>query len=104
SRTLSLARLLFDEFKLPSGRRTKTGYSVDQDHLETLRDQHAIIPVILEYKTLLKLSSTYVSALPAEVDPKTGRIHTSYNQTVAATGRPSSNAPNLPNIHLTTEG
>jgi len=101
--TRQLGALLFDEFKLPSGRRTKTGYSVDQDHLETLRDQHAIIPVILEYKTLLKLSSTYVSALPAEVDSKTGRIHTSYNQTVAATGRLSSNSPNLQNIPIRTE-
>jgi DNA polymerase-1 len=101
--TRQLGALLFDELKLPSGRRTKTGYSVDQDLLETLRDQHAIIGVILEYKSLLKLSSTYVSALPQQVDLRTGRIHTSYNQTVAATGRLSSNSPNLQNIPIRTE-
>ncbi len=98
-----LGALLFDELKLPSGRKTKTGYSVDQDLLETLRDQHPIIGVILEYKTLVKLSSTYVSALPDQINPKTGRIHTSYNQTVAATGRLSSNSPNLQNIPIRTE-
>lgn len=101
--TRQLGALLFDELNLPSGRRTKTGYSVDQDLLETLRDQHPIIGVILEYKSLLKLSSTYVSALPLEVNPRTGRIHTSYNQTVAATGRLSSNKPNLQNIPIRTE-
>jgi DNA polymerase I len=101
--TRQLGALLFDELKLPSGRRTKTGYSVDQDLLETLRDQHPIIGVILEYKSLLKLSSTYVSALPLEINPNTGRIHTSYNQTVAATGRLSSNKPNLQNIPIRTE-
>jgi DNA polymerase I len=101
--TRQLGALLFDELKLPSGRRTKTGYSVDQDLLETLRDHHAIIGVILEYKSLLKLSSTYVSALPQQIDSRTGRIHTSYNQTVAATGRLSSNSPNLQNIPIRTE-
>ena len=98
-----LGALLFDELKLPSGRRTKTGYSVDQDHLETIRDQHPIVGVILEQKALGKLLSTYVSALPLEVNPATGRIHTSYNQTVAATGRLSSQSPNLQNIPIRTE-
>jgi DNA polymerase I len=101
--TRQLGALLFDELKLPSGRRTKTGYSVDQDLLESLREQHPIVGVILEYKTLLKLSSTYVSALPLEINPRTGRIHTSYNQTVAATGRLSSNKPNLQNIPIRSE-
>jgi DNA polymerase-1 len=98
-----LGALLFEELKLPSGRRTKTGYSVDQDHLETIRDQHPIVGVILEQKALGKLLSTYVSALPLEVNPATGRIHTSYNQTVAATGRLSSQSPNLQNIPIRTE-
>lgn len=98
-----LGALLFDELKLPSGRKTKTGYSVDQDLLETLREQHPIIGLILEYKTLGKLSSTYVSALPDQINPGTGRIHTSYNQTVAATGRLSSNSPNLQNIPIRTD-
>ena len=98
-----LGALLFDELKLPSGRRTKTGYSVDQDHLETIRDRHPIVGAILEQKALGKLLSTYVSALPNEVKPATGRIHTSYNQTVAATGRLSSQSPNLQNIPIRTE-
>ncbi|MDQ2684154.1 MAG: DNA polymerase I, partial [Chloroflexota bacterium] len=98
-----LGSLLFDELKLPSGRKTKTGYSVDQDLLETLRDQHPIIAPILEYKTLLKLVSTYLTALPDQVNPKTGRIHTTYNQTVAATGRLASNSPNLQNIPIRTD-
>jgi DNA polymerase I len=101
--TRQLAALLFEELKLPSGRRTKTGFAVDQDLLETLREQHPIVGVILEYKALLKLLSTYVSALPLEINPNTGRIHTSYNQTVAATGRLSSNSPNLQNIPIRTE-
>ena len=86
-----------------SGRRTKTGYSVDQDLLETLRDHTRSSAVILEYKSLGKLSSTYVSALPLQSEPRSGRIHTSYNQTVAATGRLSSNSPNLQNIPIRTE-
>ena len=101
--TRQLATLLFEEKNLQSGRRTKTGFAVDQDLLETLRDKDPIVPVILEYKTLLKLLSTYLSALPAEINPRTGRIHTSYNQTVAATGRLSSNSPNLQNIPIRTE-
>jgi len=98
-----VASLLFEELKLPSGRRTKTGYSVDVDVLERIRDQHPIIGPILEYRTLAKLKSTYVDALPREVNAKTGRVHTSYNQTVAATGRLSSTAPNLQNIPIRTE-
>ena len=98
-----LASLLFEDLKLTTGRRTKTGFSVDQDHLETLRNEHPIVPAILEYKTLGKLHSTYVSALPLEVNPVSGRIHTSYNQTVAATGRLSSQSPNLQNIPVRGE-
>lgn len=98
-----LAALLFEELKLPSGRKTKTGYSVDADVLESIKNEHAIIPLILEYKTLGKLNSTYVDSLPLQVNPATGRIHTSYNQTIAATGRLSSVNPNLQNIPIRTE-
>jgi DNA polymerase I len=98
-----LAALLFDELKLPSGRKTKTGYSVDADVLEAIRAEHPLIPLILEYKTLGKLASTYVDSLALQVNPATGRIHTNYNQTVAATGRLSSNNPNLQNIPIRTE-
>jgi len=98
-----LATLLFDELQLASGRRTKTGFSVDSDVLESIRDQHPLVPLILEHRALSKLKSTYVDALPASVNPSTGRVHTSYNQTVAATGRLSSVNPNLQNIPIRTE-
>jgi DNA polymerase-1 len=101
--TRQLATLLFEELGLPSGRRTKTGYSVDGDMLETIRDRHPVIDLILEYRQLGKLKSTYVDALPQQVNPETGRVHTSYNQTVAATGRLSSTNPNLQNIPIRTE-
>lgn len=98
-----LATLLFDELKLPTGRRTKTGYSVDSDVLENIRDRHPIVEAVLEYRSLGKLKSTYVDALPLQVNSETGRVHTSYNQTVAATGRLSSTNPNLQNIPIRTE-
>ncbi|MBA3336868.1 MAG: DNA polymerase I [Chloroflexia bacterium] len=101
--TKQLAVLLFEELGLPSARRTKTGYSVDSDVLEGLRTKHPVIEALLEQRTLAKLSSTYVDALPLQVNPETGRIHTSYNQTVAATGRLSSTNPNLQNIPIRTE-
>ncbi len=98
-----LAALLFEELELPTGRRTKTGYSVDADALAAIRDKHPIIPLILEHRTLAKLKSTYVDALPTQVDRATGRVHTSYNQTVAETGRLSSTNPNLQNIPIRSE-
>jgi len=98
-----LATLLFEELKLPTGRRTKTGYSVDADALAAIRDRHPIIDLILEHRTLAKLKSTYVDALPTQVDRETGRVHTSFNQTVAETGRLSSTNPNLQNIPIRTE-
>ncbi len=101
--TRQLATILFEELGLPSGRRTKTGYSVSQDVLEGLREEHPIINAILEYRQLLKLKSTYVGALPEQINPVTGRIHSSFNQTVAATGRLSSSNPNLQNIPIRTE-
>jgi DNA polymerase-1 len=101
--TKQLATLLFEELKLQSGRRTKTGYSVDSDVLEFIKNEHVIVPLILEYRALSKLKSTYVDALPLQVNPETGRVHTNYNQTVAATGRLSSQNPNLQNIPIRTE-
>lgn len=101
--TKQLATILFEELKLPSGKRTKTGYSVDQQVLENLRNEHPLVELILEYRSLGKLLSTYVDALPESILAKTGRVHTSYNQTVAATGRLSSQNPNLQNIPIRTE-
>lgn len=101
--TRQLGKILFEDLGLPPGRRTKTGFSVSQDVLEGLREEHSIVASILEYRQLLKLKSTYVDALPSQVNPKTGRVHTSYNQTIAATGRLSSTDPNLQNIPIRTE-
>jgi DNA polymerase-1 len=98
-----LGDLLFVELGLPSGRRTKTGYSVDADELERLRDKHPIVAMILEHRSLTKLKSTYVDSLALAVNPDTGRVHTSFNQTIAATGRLSSTNPNLQNIPVRTE-
>lgn len=98
-----LASLLFETLGLPSGRKTKTGYSVDSDVLEGIRDQHPLVPLILEYRTLSKLKSTYVDALPTVVDAATQRVHTNFNQTIAATGRLSSVNPNLQNIPIRTD-
>ncbi len=100
--TRQLGKILFEDMGLPTGRRTKTGFSVSQDVLEGLRAEHRIVDSILEYRQLLKLKSTYVDALPLQVNPKTGRVHTSYNQTIAATGRLSSTDPNLQNIPVRT--
>lgn len=98
-----VAALLFEQLGLKSGRRTKTGYSVDSDVLEAIRTEHPVVELLLEHRILAKLKSTYIDALPAQVDPKTGRVHTSFNQTVAATGRLSSTGPNLQNIPIRTE-
>ena len=94
-----LATVLFEKHQLPVLKKTKTGPSTDADVLEQLAAMgHGLPKLILEYRELQKLKSTYVDALPAEVNPKTGRIHTSFNQTGAATGRLSSSEPNLQNI------
>jgi DNA polymerase-1 len=98
-----LAKLLFEDLRLPVGKRTKTGYSTDADTLEGLRDKHAIVPLVLEHRQLSKLKSTYVDALPGLVDPATGRVHTSFGQASTATGRLSSSNPNLMNIPIRTE-
>ena len=98
-----LGDILFVEIGLPTGRRTKTGYSVAQPVLEGLRGAHDAVDLVLEYRQLTKLKSTYVDALPLQVNPDTGRIHTNYNQTIAATGRLSSTDPNLQNIPVRTD-
>lgn len=98
-----LARLLFEELRLPVGRRTKTGYSTDADTLEALRDKHPVVNLVLEHRQLSKLKSTYVDALPGLVDPATGRVHTSFGQASTATGRLSSSNPNLMNIPIRTD-
>ena len=97
-----LSDILFGELDLPHSRRTKQGYSTDQRALESLRSVHPIIDKIFEYRQLTKLKSTYLDALPAAV-AEDGRIHTDYQQNVAATGRLSSTNPNLQNIPVRTE-
>lgn len=101
--TLQLGRVLFEKLQLPSARKTKTGFSTDVGVLESLRHAHPIVEKLLEYRQLQKLKSTYVDALPALINPLTGRVHTSFNQTVALTGRLSSSDPNLQNIPIRTE-
>lgn len=96
-----LAEVLFEKLKLPSGKKTKTGYSTDADVLEPLALEHKIVADVLQYRELAKLKSTYADALPALVRDD-GRVHTSLNQTVAATGRLSSSNPNLQNIPIRT--
>jgi len=93
-----LATILFDKLGLKPVRKTKTGYSTDEDTLTQLATQHELPVHILACRSLSKLKSTYIDALPALVNPETGRLHTSLNQTVAATGRLSSTDPNLQNI------
>ena len=101
--TQQLGEVLFKRLGLPPVRKTKTGFSTDVAVLEQLRDAHPIIDSLLNYRQLVKLKSTYVDALPQLVNPRTGRVHTSYNQTIAATGRLSSSNPNLQNIPIRTE-
>ncbi len=100
---LQLREVLFDQLGLPVKKRTKTGPSTDAEVLEQLANEgHQIPRLIIEYRELSKLKSTYVDALPALVNPDTERIHTSFNQTVASTGRLSSSDPNLQNIPIRT--
>lgn len=98
-----LESILFDEIKLKPIKRTKTARSTDAATLEVLSEQHELPAVILEIRQISKLKGTYIDALPALVNPKTGRIHTSWEQAVAATGRLSSTDPNLQNIPIRTE-
>jgi len=98
-----LAQILFEKLKLPPVKRTKTGYSTDADVLAELALGHPLPAKILEYRTLAKLKSTYADTLPGLIHPATGRIHTSFNQLVTATGRLSSSEPNLQNIPIRSE-
>jgi len=98
-----LSSVLFQELKLPSARKTKSGYSTGASVLEELRGVHPIIDFILDYRQLAKLKSTYIDALPSLINSKTGRVHTSFNQTRTATGRLSSSEPNLQNIPVRSE-
>ncbi|HEX2440514.1 MAG TPA: DNA polymerase I [Methylomirabilota bacterium] len=98
-----LGQILFEKLKLPAIRRTKTGYSTDADVLTELAAGHPLPGKVLEHRTLSKLKGTYADALPVLVNPATGRIHTTFNQLVAATGRLSSQDPNLMNIPIRTE-
>ena len=98
-----LSDLLFGELGLPKTRRTRSGYSTDANALEGLKGLHPVVDRILDYRQVSKLKSTYVDALPEMVNPRTGRIHTSYHQTGSATGRVSSSDPNLQNIPVRTE-
>ena len=100
--TKQLGGVLFEKLGLPHGRKTKTGYSTDIDVLENLREQHEIIPLIMEYRQLQKIKSTYTDGLLALIQPG-GRIHTTFKQTVTATGRISSVEPNLQNIPVRTD-
>ena len=95
--------LLFDHLGLPPRKKTKTGRSTDQGVLEELASLHPVPRLVLEYREVAKLKGTYLDAMPARVDPRTGRIHASFNQAVAATGRLSSSDPNLQNIPVRTE-
>ncbi len=98
-----LAFVLFEKMHLPALKKTKTGLSTDTEVLESLAGQHEIAAKIVEYRELLKLKNTYIDVLPALADPRTGRVHTTFNQTLTATGRLSSTEPNLQNIPVRTE-
>ncbi len=98
-----LSHILFEKMGIKPPRKTATGLSTDADTLETLQQDYPIAGKLMEYRTLEKLRSTYIDTLPQEVDPKTHRIHCTFNQSVAATGRLSCQDPNLQNIPIRTE-
>ncbi|MHB1397103.1 MAG: DNA polymerase I [Trichloromonadaceae bacterium] len=98
-----LGEVLFEHMGLPRGKKTKTGWSTDVEVLNNLSEEHEIAKKILEFRSLSKLKSTYSDALPKMIHPQTGRIHTSFNQAVTATGRLSSSDPNLQNIPIRSE-
>jgi DNA polymerase-1 len=100
--TQQLRHVLFDKLGLKPARKTKTGYSTDVDVLTALSAEHEVPRLLLEYRQLVKLKSTYIDAIPKLIHPETGRVHTSYNQAVAITGRLSSSDPNLQNIPIRT--
>ncbi len=97
-----LGEVLFDKLGLPKGKKTKTGWSTNVDVLNNLAAEHNVVAKILDYRSVSKLKSTYTDALPRLINPATGRLHTSFNQAVTATGRLSSSDPNLQNIPVRT--
>jgi len=101
--TQQLGMVLFEKLALPVTKKTKTGYSTDMEVLAALATLHPLPAEVLRYRSLMKLKNTYVDALPRLLNPDTGRIHTSYNQTGTVTGRLSSSEPNLQNIPVRTE-
>lgn len=101
--TKQLGEILFEKLNLPAYKKTKTGYSTDAEVLERLEPYHPVISHILNYRSLAKLQSTYVEGLLKEIRPETGKVHTYYRQTIAATGRLSSQFPNLQNIPIRLE-
>jgi len=101
--TKQLGDILFTELRLPAGKKNKTGFSVSADVIEGLRGKHPMVDSLLEYRQLTKLKSTYVDGLLALMDPVTGRVHTTFSQTTASSGRLSSSNPNLQNIPVRTE-
>ncbi len=98
-----LSRILYDDLKLPGGRKTKSGYSTEAAVLEQLRGTHPVIDLILQYRQLAKIKSTYTDAFQTLINPKTVRLHTSFNQTGTTTGRLSSSEPNLQNLPIRGE-
>ena len=101
--TRQLGKVLFEDLKLPVVKKTKTGYSTDAGVLEELAAAHEVVAKVLEYRQLMKLKSTYTDGLKGLVNPETGRLHTTFHQTVTATGRLSSSEPNLQNIPIRLE-
>jgi len=101
--TKQLQHILFEKIKLKPTKKTKTGFSTDAKSLEALKGEHDIIDILLNYRQITKLKSTYADALPRLVNANTGRLHTTFNQTIALTGRLSSIKPNLQNIPIRTE-
>jgi DNA polymerase-1 len=100
--TQQLARILFEKLGLTAGRKGKTGYSTDARVLRAIRDDHAIVPVVEEWRELTKLLNTYLLPLPELIDERDGRLHTTINQAVASTGRLSTTSPNLQSIPVRT--
>ena len=101
--TQQVARILFEKLGLTAGRKGKTGYSTDARVLRAIRDDHALVPVVEEWRELTKLLNTYLLPLPELIDARDGRLHTTFNQAVAATGRLSTTNPNLQSIPIRTE-
>jgi len=101
--TKQLGSILFDKLKLPVQKKTKTGYSTDAEVLEKLAGEHPLIDKLLEYRMLTKLKSTYLDGMTSLISRSTGRLHTTFNQTVTATGRLSSSEPNLQNIPIRSD-